>query len=362
MAEPSPSKTPAAVRIGADALTAFVAELFVASGISREGAHTVAAALVEADLQGLPSHGTMQAEQYLLRLKRGIVSREETVSIVSDQGPIVVIDGRDMLGQLSSNQANAIAIERAKKHGVGIAAVRNVSHFGAAGRYALAAAQAGCVGIVLANTRTVMPAPGGVEPLVGTNPLAIGVPAAEEPHIIFDMATSEGSVGKIRIAGKAGKPIPDNWALTADGRPTTDAQEALKGMLLPTGGAKGFGLSLMIDLLCGLLASGGWGDQVVGGVTGSHPHNASHLFIAMDIARFRPLDAFKAEASKAAERVRRSRKAPGAGPLFVPGERKWRTFRDSGNVVSLEAAVVDTLVQFARDLGVDPQGLTGKLL
>ena len=250
------------VIVPADQLSALVARLFVAAGISERGARTAADALVDADLDGVSSHGVMLVDMYLDRIRHGSASAEEEAVVVSDKDATVVLDARHALGQLTGNQAIRIAIERAKRYGVGVVAVRHGFHFGTARRYALQAARADCVGIVMCNTRPLMPAPGGAERVVGNNPIAIAVPTEGPIPIVLDMATSEAAMGKIRMAEKAGQAIPTTWAAKADGSATSDPSEAIAGMLLPSGGPKGFGLAFLIDLLCGLLSAGAQGAAV----------------------------------------------------------------------------------------------------
>jgi LDH2 family malate/lactate/ureidoglycolate dehydrogenase len=347
-----------ASRIDATVLRRFMSRLFAQAGVPESAADIVADALVEADLQGLPSHGIFQAENYIARLKNGGTSPRDRGEIVVDSGCIAVIDAHDMLGQISADQAIRLAVARAEQFGAGIVAVRRGSHYGAAGRYAAMAAEAGCIGIVMANTSSVMPPPGGLDRLFGTNPIAIAIPTSHSPVIVLDMATSEGSVGKIKVAAQAGRDIPANWAVKVDGTPTTDPNEALKGLLLPTGGAKGYGLSFVVDLLCGLLSSGAWGDQVFGNARGmTSPHNSSHLFIAINVAHFRSLDGFQREADAAAERVRSSRRAPGVDRIHVPGDRKWEARQANAGTVPLEARQIETLIRLARESGVEPQEL-----
>lgn len=334
-----------------------ITALFAAAGLSARAAAQMAEALVEADLEGLPSHGTMQAETYLRRLVAGGTTCTERAQVVRDDGAVSVLDAGHMLGHLSSDQAMALACARAAQFGAGVVAVRNGFHFGAAGRYARQAAAADCIGIALCNSRPVMPAPGGAEPLVGTNPLAIGLPTDDDP-MVLDMATSAGTVARLRLAAQAGRPIPAGWAVDADGAPTTDAAAGLKGMLLPMGGPKGFGLALMIDLLAGLLSGGSWGDAVKGmHVDPAAPAGFSHLFLALHIGHFRPVEGFRAEASQAAARVRGARRAPGTERLLTPGERKQETARASGGRVSLPASQAAALRRIAAELGVDPAPL-----
>jgi LDH2 family malate/lactate/ureidoglycolate dehydrogenase len=346
---------PGPVAVPAVQLAAFVARLFAASGLSAPAAEKVAGGLVDADLEGLSSHGVMLTDMYIDRLQAGSVSKGTAAAVVSERQGAVVLDAGHALGQLTGEQAMSLAIDKAREFAAGIVAVRHGFHFGAAGRYARQAADAGCIGIAMCNTRPLMPAPGGAERVVGNNPLAIAVPAAGEIPIVLDMATSEAAMGKIRMAEKAEEPIPPTWAVTAQGLPTTDPGEAIAGMLLPSGGPKGFGLSLLIDLLSGLLSQGAHGAQVrplYGDF--SVPYDCSHLFIAIDVAHFCNLDWFRVQAASAAERIRNGKRAPGVTQLFTPGEPEWRRRSRSDGRVLLEPAVVAMLRRYAERLDIAP--------
>ena len=259
----APATTGAAPRhIAASDLADFVTRLFRAAGVAADAARAVAFGLVDADLEGLHSHGVMLVDMYIERICQGSVSRNERATIVSDRHGAVVLDAGNALGQLTGRQAMAIAVDKAKEFGAGVVAVRHGFHFGTAGKYAEQAAAADCIGIAMCNTRPLMPAPGGAERIVGNNPIAVALPTDDEIPLILDMATSEAAMGKIRIAERAKEPIPATWAVTAQGEPTTNPAEAIAGMLLPSGGAKGFGFALMIDLMCGLLSGGASGADV----------------------------------------------------------------------------------------------------
>ena len=346
----------------ADAVRDLLAALFSAAGIPAGAARTMGEALVEADLEGLPSHGAAQAEVYLDRLLLGSVSTYDHAEIVIDSGAMAVLDGRHMLGHLAANQAMGLAVAKAKQFGIAAVSVRHAFHFGAAGRYVRQAAEAGCIGMAMCNSRAVMPAPGGAERLVGTNPLAFGVPTGTEPPFILDMATSAGTVGRIRAALRAGGEIPDGWAVDAEGRPTRDPKAALEGMLLPIGGAKGFGLALMVDLMSGLLASGAWGDQITGlHIDIEKPFDTAHLFMAIDIEHFRPLTGFLAEADTAATRVRASKLAPGAARVQTPGQRRWEAARSGHARIKLQPSQIDGLSRLCGRLGVGAEPLRNVL-
>jgi LDH2 family malate/lactate/ureidoglycolate dehydrogenase len=336
-------------------LSEFVARLFTAVGLTNKGAGAVAGGLVQAELDGLSSHGVMLVDMYIQRLRKGSVTLEEKATIVSDHKGAVVLDAGHALGHLTGAQAMAIAVEKARIHTAGIVAVRHAFHFGTAGRYALQAAEQSCIGIAMCNTRPLMPAPGGAERVVGNNPIAFAVPTDGPIPIVLDMATSEAAMGKIRMAEKAGKPIPPTWAATADGRPTTNATEAIAGMLLPSGGPKGFGLSFIIDLMCGLLSQGAFGNAVrplYGDF--SVPYDCSHLFIAVDVSHFCDVSVFRQQAGAAAAAIRNGKRAPGVERLFSPGEPEWRRREAAGGTVHLEPAIVAMLTGYANELGVDP--------
>ncbi len=353
MNSPAKSEAPRPpVTVSAAKLRAFVAEMFRAAGMSQRAADTMGEALVDADLTSRASHGVLQCEAYLPRLKDGSITTQEQGKVVLDKEAVAVIDAQHMLGHLAGDQAMALAIEKAKKFGIAAVAVRNGAHFGAASRYVEAAAKAGCIGMAMCNSRPVMPAPGGASPMVGTNPLAIAIPTAKEPALVLDMATTEGTVGRLRVAAKAGKQIPPTWAVDVNGTPTTDPDEALKGMLLPAGGAKGFGLALMIDLFSGLLSQGAWGDKIPPMRDMTRPPATSYFFMAMNVEHFRPLLGFLDESQEAADRVRSSKRAPGVERVTAPGERSWNSRKANGATVKVEAATLDVLTKLAAGFGV----------
>jgi LDH2 family malate/lactate/ureidoglycolate dehydrogenase len=342
-----------AVPVSAEGLVELVARLFAAAGLPKQAAETAASGLVEADLEGLPSHGVMLVDMYLARIRAGSVSNRERAEVVSDRDAAVVLDAGHALGQLTGDQAMALAVERARRFGVACVTVRHGFHFGTARRYALAAADANCVGIVACNTRPLMPAPGGAERLVGNNPLAVAVPSEGPIPLVLDMATSAAAMGKVRLAEKSKQSIPGTWAVKADGSPTTDPGEAINGMLLPAAGPKGFGLAFLLDLMCGLL-SGGASGAAVQPLYGdpSIPYDCSHLFIAIDVGHFGDPAAFRLAAAAAAQRIRDSKHAPGVSEVHAPGEPEWRRAQSSHGTVLLTPAVADMLVSSARELDV----------
>jgi LDH2 family malate/lactate/ureidoglycolate dehydrogenase len=348
------------IDLAATDLIALVARIFAAAGLGEADANRVAQGLVEADLEGLTSHGVMLADMYVNRLRAGSVSTRSSGTIVSDRGGAVVLDGHHAFGHLIGEQAMRIAIARAGEHGIGTTAVRHAFHFGAAGVYAMQAARKDCIGIAMCNTRPLMPAPGGAERVVGNNPIAIAVPVDGPIPLVLDMATSEAAMGKIRMAEKAGRSIPGNWAVQNDGSPTTDPTQAIAGMLLPAAGPKGFGLALMIDLMCGLLSGGAFGSGVKP-LYGdpSVPYDCSHLFIAIDVAHFCDPAWFRAQAAATAMRIREGSRAAGVSELFLPGEPEWRKKQAAQARVRLDPTIAASLEKLAVSLNVSAEPLPG---
>ncbi|GAA3941199.1 Ldh family oxidoreductase [Actinomadura viridis] len=340
--------------VPADWLTEAVTGVFRGGGLSARAARTVAESLVAADLRGVASHGVLLVPMYMARLRDRSVTARERAEVVLDHGAVAVLDARHALGQLTGDQAMGIAVAKAHAHGVGAVTVRHAFHFGAAFRYAAAAAEAGCVGVAAANTRPLMPAPGGAEPVTGNNPLAIAVPRAGGDPVVLDMALSEAALGKIRLAAQEDRPIPAHWATDAEGRPTTDPRAALAGMLLPAAGPKGFGLALMIDVLAGVLSGGAYGSGVNGLYADTTvPNDCAHFFLALDVAAFGDPGRFAQHLDDLLGQVTGARRAPGTDRLLLPGQleaARAATARENG--VPVGDAALRALMEEAARAGI----------
>jgi LDH2 family malate/lactate/ureidoglycolate dehydrogenase len=341
------------VAIDAQRLISAVADIFMAVGIAAADAQVVAADLVAADVEGIASHGVMLVPMYVERINKGSVSHWSAGEVISDRGGAMVIDAGNALGQLTSRQAVRLAVARAREIGLAAVAVRNGFHFGTAGRYARMMAEQNCVGIVLSNTRPLMPAPGGAEALVGNNPIAIALPSAGEFPVEADMALSATAMGKIRLAAAAGEPIPGDWAVDSQGRPTTDPATAIKGMLLPAAGPKGFGLAFVIDLLCGGLSDGAVGAEVrpLYGDP-AEPYRCAHFFMAIHAAHFPAGERFAERVRDQALRVSRSKRGAGVERVSAPGELVWATRTASEGTCRLDAPTLRSLVDTAARVGL----------
>jgi LDH2 family malate/lactate/ureidoglycolate dehydrogenase len=345
--------TPQPVRVDAQRLIAAAAEIFSALGVAPKDARTVAEDLVIADLEGVASHGVMLVPMYVDRLLQGSVSRRGSGDVVSDRDIAIVIDAGHALGQLTAHQAVGLAVDRAKRLGAAVVAIRNAFHFGTAGRYARLIADQGCVGIVMSNTRPLMPAPGGAEAMVGNNPIAIALPTLGKHSVEVDMALSATAMGKVRLAASAGQSIPGSWAVNSQGQPTTDPAEAIKGMLLPAAGPKGFGLAFVIDLLCGGLSGGAIGAEVRP-LYGDPalPYQCSQFFMAIDVGHFPAAEAFAARVQDQALRVSGSTRAPGVDRIYAPGELAHATRDKNAGTCRLNPETVRSLIEAAAKASV----------
>jgi LDH2 family malate/lactate/ureidoglycolate dehydrogenase len=300
-----------------------VTEVMRHAGLPREHADTVARSLVDADMRGTHSHGVGRADIYVERLRRGgnVASGDPTV--VMEAPAAAVLDGGDLLSQIPSAAATALAGAKAREVGCATVVVRGGSHFGAAGYWARQLAETGLVAIASTNTTPLMAPWGGATAAIGTNPLAVAFPSAELPPVVVDIATSETTWGKLINAAAAGEPIPPDWALDSDSRPTTDAAAAVEARrLLPFGRHKGWALAVGVELLAGALASANC-LAMVGDMYGDPdvPMRAGHVFLAIDPQRLRPDgSSFAADVTRLQREINALPSADGHERVLWPGQ------------------------------------------
>jgi len=335
------------------ALLRFTTACFRSAGVRAADATATADVLVLADARGHPSHGVSRLRQYLRLVDAGSVSPRPRVTVTSRRTAIELWDADHALGPAVAHRAMQRAIRRARRTGIAAIVVHEAGHFGIAGAYALRAMDAGMCAIATCNGTPIIPPTGARQPALGTNPLAIGVPDGTGRGFLLDMATSVVAGGKVEVAARRGVPIPEGWALDADGRPTTDAVAALKGMMLPLGGAaetsgyKGYGLAAAIDLLTGVLGGGAFGLSVAGMWDTGHPSTIGQLLLAIDPSAFGDRDAFFARVRAwRAEMTSRARQ-DGVDEILVPGDKEWRADERQRERVELVPAVLEDLAQLA---------------
>ncbi len=308
------------VRMDPTRLLQFAADAYRVVGMPNADARLAADTLVQADLWGHQSHGMMRLPWYVARLRSGACAPVASPLRAVDAGAIGVWDGQDGMGQVLAARAMEDAIARAKAHGIGAVAVRNSGHFGTAMYFTLMAARAGCVGFLTTNASPAMAPWGGRRKTVGNNPWSWAAPAGRFAPLVLDIANTGVARGKIYLAKQKGLPIPEGWAITADGAPTTDPAAAIDGLILPMAGHKGYGISVVMDMLSGVLSGSASGLGVSGPYQAEKRSGAGHFMIVLDIASMQPLPDFERRMEVYIEGLRAVPLAQGAEAIFYPGE------------------------------------------
>jgi LDH2 family malate/lactate/ureidoglycolate dehydrogenase len=283
-------------------------------------ARLAADTLVQADLWGHQSHGVMRLSWYFARLKAGVCEPVAKTKLVVDAGAIGVIDGGDAMGQVLTARAADEAIARAKKHGIGAVGLRNSNHFGTAMYFTLMAARAGCVGFLSTNASPAMAPWGGRKKTVGTNPWSWAAPAGSHPPMVLDIANTGVARGKIYLAKQKGLPIPEGWAISAEGAPTTDPAEAINGIILPMAQHKGYAIAVIMDMLSGVLTGSAFGTGVHGPYQTEHRSGAGQLMIALNIDAMLPLAEFGQRMERYIAELKSVPLAQGFDEVVYPGE------------------------------------------
>ena len=339
----------------ADPLRAFCEEVFLSCGMVHKDAAIVADSLVQANLRGVDSHGVARVGIYVKRLEMGLVNPRPNVEVVREGAGTLLVDGDNGMGQVVGVRAIDLGLDKAKESGGVSVGVRRSNHYGAGAYYVQRAVARDTIAFAYSNAPPTMAPWGGVDPYVGTNPYAYGVPAGEHRPVILDMATSIVARGKIILAAERGEPIPEGWAIDEEGNPTTDAQDALRGSVLPFGGPKGYALSLMIDIMAGALTGAGFGPRVNSLYDNfDEPQDVGAFFQLIDIGQFADPAAFKANIDQIIEEIKSSRRAEGTEEIFLPGEIEFRMERErkvSG--IPVGAETVAELREVGRSCGVD---------
>lgn len=324
---------PTEKRINADELQSFVAGVFQQVGMSEADAELLAESLVFADLRGIHSHGVLRVPEYVLKLTAKGVNPKGRPKVVKAFGGCLVVDGDNSMGQMGMHFAMRQAILRAEVHGIAAVAVRGSNHSGAMAFYATQALPYDMIGIATTNALPTMAPWGGVDKVVGINPLGVAIPTATELPIIYDAAFSGSSHGKIRIHQQKGLPIPANWALDKEGNPTSDPAAAIDGLLLPIGEFKGVALALIMGILSSMLSGAGYGLESGNMVDGAKAGMDGHFVAAIKIAAFEEPRHFKERVDKAIREIHGVRKAPGFDHTYAPGELEQlreREYRQNG--------------------------------
>lgn len=323
----------------------------------------VADVLVRADLRGIESHGVARLERYYVgRLRRGLVAAASPVRVVRETPVTAVLDGGNGLGAVAAKRAMELCLAKAQAAGLAAVAVNHSNHFGIAGYYAMMALPLGMIGVALTNASATVAPTHGRQRLLGTNPIAIAVPAGRERPFVLDMATTVAAEGKIEVKDRQGKPLPPGWIVDKEGRPSTTSSCFYEGgALLPLGGGaetcgyKGYGLGLAVDILSGILPGAGSSLGVLRSMaTQEKPVNVGHFFAAMRIDCFREPDEFRAAMDQTLGTIRTSACAAGAERVYIAGEKEFEMEEERGRSgIPLLPVVVASLRDLATEAGLE---------
>ncbi len=320
-------------------LTQFMQEALVCAGVPEGDAEIVADVLIESDKRGIDSHGIGRLKPiYIDRIDEGILNPKTKIDLIRETPTTAVLDGNNGMGHVIAKKAMEVAITKAKEQGMGMTAVRNSTHYGIAGYYTSMATQAGMVGITGTNARPSIAPTFGVENMMGTNPLTIGLPTDEPFDFNLDCATSVSQRGKIEVYGRAGKDLPEGWVIDRKGKDRRDTQQVLKDLTLgqaaltplggigeDTGGYKGFGYAVAVEVLSAALQGGKFMKDLSGTDSQGNkiPYPLGHFFIAINTENFLGEDVFRRIAGNILRGLRNSEKAPGEERIYTAGEKEY---------------------------------------
>jgi LDH2 family malate/lactate/ureidoglycolate dehydrogenase len=340
--------------VAASDLERFIRQAFEALGLPGADAERLGVLITRADLYGADTHGVFRMPQYASRLRRGAVNRQPNIRVIKETVGTAVVDGDNGMGHLVVERATEIAIDKAERTGIGWVGVRESNHAGPGFLYARMPLARDMIGIYMAvGSSNHMPPWGGVESLLGTNPIAVAVPGLEGPPFVLDMATSVSSFGRIRVKQQRGEPLPEGWLVDREGKPITDSKRADEGLLVPIGGPKGSGLALMIALLAGTLNTAAAGREVVDFNKSSEPTNTGHAFAALKIAAFDDVLAVKRRVDALLRDIAASEPVPGGDGVRVPGARGEALYRERvAGGIPLHPKLVDSLRTLASELKI----------
>ncbi|MED3907545.1 Ldh family oxidoreductase [Geobacillus thermodenitrificans] len=339
----------------ADDLKRFSAELLNKAKVPSEDAAVVADVLVQADLEGIVSHGISRLPIYLRRLMEGRINPRPNISFIRNSYSVLIVNGDNGLGQVVMYKAVKEGMKIARKNGVCAIGINHSNHFGTASYYCKVACDEKMISVGFTNSPSGIAPWGSKKAFFGTNPIAFGFPTGNRVPIIIDLSTSIVARGKIILAAKQGKPIPNGWAVDCNGEVTNDPNKALKGAVLPMGGAKGSALALAVEILTGILSGAAYGPHInnIYNDGRNDPANVGHFFILIDIEKFMPFDLFTQRLSTFIGEMKELPKTPGTNEIRYPGEGKFRNYiQNIKNGISLSSEVEQELKLLSEQLKV----------
>lgn len=336
-------------------LEAFAAGALAALGIPQQDAALCAARMIDADLRGVDTHGIFRLNHYSQRIKAGGINLHPKVHTVRENAVTALVDGDNGMGHVVLNFATELAIQKAQAAGLAWVGTFNGNHAGAGAVYSSMPAAHDMIGMYMTVANANHMAPwGGVELILGTNPISFAIPAGSEPPIVLDIATTMTSYGKVKLAAQKGESIPVGWMIDRKGQPLTDPRRSSEGLLVPIGDYKGYGLNVVIGMLAGVLNGAAFGRNVVDfnkDVAGRN--NSGHMIMAMRVDNFQPVESFKQEMDRVIREIRESKRMEGVDRLWLPGEMEhYKILERIQNGIPLAPIVITNLRQLAAELNL----------
>ena len=348
-------ETSSTLRVAPAKLVDLVEKVYRAFGVPSDQAAVAATLMIESDLAGQDGHGIFRLPQYVERLKVGGINVKPDIKVDDTGASTALVHGDNAFGHLVVKTAADLAIDKAKRTGVGWVGTRHSNHAGAASVYASMPLKHDMIGIYIpVGNANLVPPWGGTEKLLSTNPISIAIPAGDGAPVILDMATTVTAFGKIKVAAQEGSEMPVGWMIDREGNPLTDPNRAGEGFLLPIGGYKGYGLSLILGLLAGTLNGAAFGKDVVDTNNDSKtPTNTGQAMIAVSVASFGDPAGFREQVEAVRRDFKASPRMPGVAEIFLPGEQSWAKRKDrTANGVPVPASLAAKLREIAAENSV----------
>ncbi len=348
-------------RFSAAELEMFAKGILHKVGLPETDAAHVARLMIAADLRGVDGHGIIRLPVYVRRIRAGGVNVRPTIRVIEDRMSTAIVEGDNGLGHLVMSRAAEVAIEKADRSGVAWVGARMSNHAGFGALYAEMPLVRDMIGLYMAVASANHMAPwGGVEKMLGTNPLTVAIPAQEENPVVLDMATTVVAYGKVKTHQVSGKPMPPGWMIDRRGEPITDPNRSSEGFLLPIGGYKGSGLAIVIGMLAGLLNGAFFGRECIDfNADNSSVTNTGHAIVALKISHFCPVEEFKRRVDASVREIRNSERMDGVDRIWLPGEKEFTCLVERRtNGIPLNAELRRILNDLAESLKADP--LPGK--
>ena len=336
-------------------LRAFITAAMTGLGLPPADAATVAGLMAEAELQGSDGHGVIRLLPYARRIRAGGINLNPEIKVVQERPGMALLDGDNGMGHLVMHKAAELAIEKARTCGIGWVGSRMSNHAGPASLYARMAMAHDMIGLYFAvGNANHLPPWGGLDMLLSTNPIAVALPAGEEPPVVLDMATTVAAYGKVKAKAQRGEQMPVGWMIDRLGQPLTDPKRAEEGFLMPIGGYKGYGLALIVGLLAGTLNGAAMGSEVIDfNHDDTSTTNTGQAILAIDLSAFGDVAGFKARVDRLVRELRASERMPGVERIWLPGEQSHeRRATNERDGIPIGATLLVQLDQFAGQMGI----------